>query len=112
MVQDAAVSSCRKLVNKLLYNLLLLKRQQSALGNNLNKLCKAAEPLNQPNRGHGEQCFGVAAHPHGGVGEMLVVIFSPLLFAQSDGRDMIPYLLLDTYLDGISDRFFSPIHFS
>jgi hypothetical protein len=73
-------------VNKLLYNLLLIKRRQSALGNNLNKLYKAAEPLNLPNRGHGEQGFGVAANRHGEVGEMSVVVFSSSSFARSDGR--------------------------
>ena len=73
-------------MNKLLYNLLLLKRRQSALGNNLNKLCKEEEPLNPPNRGHGEQGFGVVAHRHGEVGEMTVIVFLSLLFVQSDGR--------------------------
>ena len=63
-----------------------VKRRQSALGNNLNKLCKAAELLNPLNHGHGEQCFGVAAHPHGEVGEMSVVVFSPSSFTRSDGR--------------------------
>ena len=86
MVQDAAATSCSKLVNNLFYNLLLLKRRQSALGKNLIKLYEAAEPLNPLNHGHGEQGFGVAAHRHGEVGEMSVVVFSLLSFARSDGR--------------------------
>ena len=78
--------SCSKLVNKLIYNLLLLKHRQSALGNSLNNLCEAEEPLNMSKRGHGEQGFGVAAHRHGEVGEMSVVVFSSSSFARSDVR--------------------------
>ena len=43
----------------------------------------------------------MAANRHGEVGEMSVVVFSPSSFARSDGR------FLDTYLDGIPDRFVS-----
>ena len=75
LVQDAAATSCSKLVNMLVYNLLLLKRRQIALGNKLIKLFEPGEPLHPPNRGHGEQGFGVEAHRHGQVGEMLVVVF-------------------------------------
>jgi hypothetical protein len=85
LVQDAAATSCSKLVNNLSYNLLLLKRRQSALGKNLIKLYEAVEPLDPPNHGHGDQGFGVAAHCHGEVGKMSVVVFSPSLFARSDG---------------------------
>ena len=72
---------CSKLVNKLLYNLLLLKCRQSTLGNKLTKLFDPAEPLNPSNPGHGEQGFGVKAHRHGQVGEMSVVVFSSSSFA-------------------------------
>ena len=74
-------------MNKLLYNLLLLKCRQSALGNKLTKLFDPAEPLNPSNPGHDKQGFGVKAHRHGQVGEMsAVVVFLSSLFAQSDGR--------------------------
>ena len=76
------MTSCSKIVNKLLYNLLLLKRRQSTLGNNVNKLRKVAEPsVNAPNRSHGEQGFGMAAYRHGEVGEMSVIVVSSSTFA-------------------------------
>ena len=97
--------SCSKLVNKLLYNLLLLKHRQSALDNNLNKLYKAAEPLDPPSCGHGDQGFGVP----------FIVMVRLGRYPSSSFRlrrlcdqmvDTIPYLLLDTYLNGIPDSFF------
>ena len=98
--------SCSKLVNKLFYNLLLLKRRQSAIGNNLNKLCKVEEPLNPPNRGHGEQCLGWQLIVMVELGRCWLSSFF-LLCLRDQMVDMIPYLLLDIYLDGIHDRFFS-----
>ena len=86
LVQDGVARSYSKLVNKLLYNLLLLKRRQTSLRSNLNKLYEAAEALDPPNCGHGEQHFGVAAHPHGEVGDISVVVLLPSSFTQSDGR--------------------------
>ena len=65
-----------------------------------------AEPLNPPSGGHGEQGFGVRLIVMVRLGRCRSSSFRLCrLYNQMVGT--IPCLLLDTYLDDISDGFFS-----